>query len=71
MMPPSPRPEDPERRVVAALRRAAVRARTTAAQTRTRLVVVRNGVLVAEPVTELTPDATAASSDEGHHNLVV
>ncbi len=64
MMPPLPYPEDPERRVVAALRRAAMQARATAAQTRTRLVVVRDGVLVAEPVAEPTQDSTTSSSTE-------
>ena len=63
MMPPAPRPEDPERRVVAALRRAAVRARTTAAQTHTRLVVVRDGVLVAEPVEQPTSSPSASPND--------
>jgi hypothetical protein len=42
--------EDTARRVLDALRRSAVRARRVAAQTGTRLVVVRDGELVIEPV---------------------
>lgn len=42
--------EDTARRVLDALRRSAVRARRVAAQTGTRLVVVRDGELVFEPV---------------------
>lgn len=44
--------EDTARRVLDALRRSAVRARRVAAQTGTRLVVVRDGELVIEPVTD-------------------
>ena len=42
--------EDTARRVLDALRRSAIRARRVAAQTGTRLVVVRDGKLVIEPV---------------------
>ena len=42
--------EDTARRVLAALRRSAAQARRVAAQTGTRLVVVRDGELVIEPV---------------------
>jgi hypothetical protein len=42
--------EDTARRVLAALRRSAAQARRVAAQTGTRLVVVRDGKLVIEPV---------------------
>lgn len=48
--------EDTAQRVLDALRRSAARARRVAAQTGTRLVVVRDGELVIEPVeTELPP----------------
>ena len=47
-----PSPEDTARRVLDALRRSAARARRVAAQTGTRLVVVRNGELVIEPVAD-------------------
>ena len=46
-----PRP-DTARRVLDALHRSAAEARRVAAQTGTRLVVVRGGVLVREPVPE-------------------
>ena len=52
--------EDTAHRVLEALRRSAARARRVAAQTGTRLVVVRDGELVVEPVespAESTPDA--------------
>lgn len=42
--------EDTARRVLDALQRSAARARRVAAQTGTRLVVVRDGELVVEPV---------------------
>jgi hypothetical protein len=42
--------EDTARRVLDALERSAARARRVAAQTGTRLVVVRDGELVIEPV---------------------
>lgn len=57
-----PHVEDTQHRVLAALRRAAARARATAVQTRTRLVVVRNGVLVSETVAE----PVAPAPDEAH-----
>ena len=42
--------EDTARRVLEALHRSAARARRVAAQTGTRIVVVRDGELVIEPV---------------------
>lgn len=50
--------EDTARRVLDALRRSAARARRVAAQTGTRLVVVRDGELVVEPVEAPEPDRT-------------
>ena len=47
-----PSSEDTARRVLDALRRSAARARRVAAQTGTRLVVVRDGELVIEPVAD-------------------
>lgn len=59
----SPRPstEETARRVLDALRRSAARARRIAAQTGTRLVVVRDGELVKEPV---PPSGAAPTPDE-------
>jgi hypothetical protein len=48
---PETRPSLPTAvRALAALRRSAARARRVATQTKTRIVVVRNGQLVIEPV---------------------
>lgn len=58
-----PSPEDTARRVLDALRRSAVRARRVAAQTGTRLVVVRDGELVIEPVTDSASVTNSASAD--------
>ena len=48
-------------RALAALQRSAQRARRIAAQTGTNIVVVRDGELVIEPVTD--PDAHSSSSE--------
>ncbi len=58
----TPSSEDTARRVLDALRRSAVRARRIAAQTGTRLVVVRDGELVIEPVEAPEPESTRAQS---------
>ena len=55
---PRPSTEDTARRVLEALHRSAARARRVAAQTGTRIVVVRDGKLVIEPV-ELEPDGAS------------
>ncbi len=67
MPPASPREtprsssEDTARRVLEALRRSAARARRVAAQTGTRLVIVRDGELVIEPVETPEPESRTAS----------
>ncbi|MDT0633253.1 hypothetical protein RQM47_12395 [Rubrivirga sp. S365] len=48
--PASSPPSEDVQRMLAALQRSAARARRVAAQTGTRLIVVRDGELVAEPV---------------------
>ena len=53
--------EDTAHRALAALRRSAVRAREIAAQTGTRLVVVRDGVLVVERVEDAKPGGATES----------
>lgn len=47
--------DDEDRRIMAALERAAQRARRVAAQTGTHLIVVRDGVLTAERVPPMDP----------------
>lgn len=54
-------PEGTARRVLDALRRSAVRARRVAAQTGTRLVVVRDGELVIEAVESPRPETPSDS----------
>lgn len=64
MMPDPLPPTDPARRVLDALQRAGRRARRVAAQTETRLVVVRDGRLVREPVRpESAPSANGGTSE--------
>ena len=53
----APPPDDFAARALAALQRSAQRARRIAAQTGTHIVVVRDGKLAIEPVTD--PDAPA------------
>ena len=61
----TPEMSDRARRVVEALERAAHRARQTAARTQTRLVVVRDGALVAERVVPDPPEAPGPASTSG------
>ena len=55
LTPSSAPPSEDARRALDALERSAARARQVAAQTGTRLIVVRDGELVAEPVPLLAP----------------
>lgn len=58
-------PTDPARRVLDALQRAGRRARRVAAQTETRVVVVRDGRLVRERVgPESVPNANGGAAED-------
>lgn len=58
----APSSDDTTSRVLDALQRSAARARRVAAQTGTRLVVVRNGELVIEPVETETAEVSKSEA---------